>query len=824
MALRYLCTIVLGVLLAASLIAAPGQPDTQVRIHYQSKSDWVDLQKSGLDIIGQGQGWFDAIVSGSDVSALRSRGLQVDVVHQSVSTFYRERLLSETLSPQTMGGYLTLDEINAKVDSVVALHPNIVSTKISLGTTIEGRQMWAFKISDNPNVEENEPRVLFTAAIHAREVITPKVIFNFVDYLVNNYGTDTAVTNLVNNRELWFVPCVNPDGYRYNQSTNPTGGGMWRKNRRENLDFTYGVDLNRNFGYKWGIDNVGSSPVTSTEVYRGDSAFSEPETQHMRDFITAKNFRITLYFHSYASLTLWAWGYTQAYTPDQDIFKQMGDSIGQYNAYTAGPGWTLYLTNGDSDDWGYGEQSSKNKNFAFTIEVGNGNDGFWPQVSRIPQLVSENLGACLFLARIAGSEYVLRGPAKPTVVVNPAVDSSAYTVFWSLHDTLNPAVSYQLDELSNAQTVADSANSLASWNSNGYTLSTARAHSATKSFYSGTGNGLFQTLDTKFPYYVNTNDTLKFWIWYNTEQDWDYGYVEVSTDGVTFIPIAGNLTTNDNPFGPNRGNGITGASSGFVQGRFSLGAYAGQDIFVRFSYVTDGATFNEGIYVDDISPVFTYGVANTISTTLTDTAYQFVNHSLGYFWYLVRGKDAQNQYSQYSTVQRTLVTAAGAICIDTDHDGFGDAIHPENTCPPDNCSLVANADQTDTDGDGVGDACDNCRLLSNPGQQDTDGDGVGDACDNCISVANPGQEDANHDGIGDACCCVGRAGNVDCDPTSQVDISDLSALIDNLYITMTALCCPKAANIDGAEGIDISDLSALIDYLYISFTLPAACN
>lgn len=108
---------------------------------------------------------------------------------------------------------------------------------------------------------------------------------------------------------------------------------------------------------------------------------------------------------------------------------------------------------------------------------------------------------------------------------------------------------------------------------------------------------------------------------------------------------------------------------------------------------------------------------------------------------------------------------------------------------------------------------------------DADGDGIG-CGDNCPSIANANQTDSNQDGIGDACCCVGLTGNVDCDPGHGTDIADLSALIDYLYITFSPLCCPKAGNVDGDNGgeIDIADLSALIDYLYISFTSPAGCQ
>jgi len=109
-------------------------------------------------------------------------------------------------------------------------------------------------------------------------------------------------------------------------------------------------------------------------------------------------------------------------------------------------------------------------------------------------------------------------------------------------------------------------------------------------------------------------------------------------------------------------------------------------------------------------------------------------------------------------------------------------------------------------------------------ENDSDGDGVADRLDNCPTVINSNQTDSNHDGIGDACCCVSPTGNVDCDAVGGIDIGDLSALIDFLYISFTPLCCPAEANTDGQPGIDISDLSALIDYLYISFTPTAGCE
>lgn len=832
---------------ATSPAASTDSPDILVRIQFQTKDEWLSLRQSDYDIVDEGDGWFDIIAKPDDLTSLRAQGFQPNVVQASLSTFYQQRLQGQSASPQDMGGYLTLDEINAKIDNYVSLYPAIVSAKVNIGNTIEGRPMWALKISDNPNVDESEPEILYTSAIHAREVITPKVVFYFMDYLVNNYLTDTAVANIVNNRELWFIPCVNPDGYFHNEFTDPDGGGLWRKNRRNNGSGVYGVDLNRNYADHWGYDNIGSSPTPSSNTYRGTGPFSEPETQHMRDFISAHEFDITLYYHSYSNLVLWSWGYATLYTPDEDIFSQMGDSISQHNGYSPGPGWTLYLVNGDSDDWGYGEQTTKNKNFALTIEVGSSTDGFWPQLSRVPQLVSENLQGNLFLARAAGHLYELRVPSEPVLTVAPVVDSAAYTVNWTLQDTLNPAVTFALEELRNPAVVTDSATTISNWDNKGFSISSARFHSAGTSFFSGSANSLNRSISAKFSRQVASGDTLRFWTWYDLETDWDYAYIEVSTDGQAYSTIPGNITTNSNPNGPNRGNGITGASPGWVQGKFPLNAYVGQQVYVRFAYVSDGAVNNEGFYVDDISPVFTFGSVTVVSSSITDTFFNFSNRPVGDYYYRVRGRDAQSQYSKYSLLKKTLVAPSGYVCVDGDGDGFGDPGHPENNCASDNCPLIANADQADGDNDGIGNACDNCPSAANAGQQDGDSDGIGNACDNCVAIANanqqdtdndgignvcdncplaanPGQEDANSDNVGDACCCVGRTGNVDCDPANGTDISDLSALIDNLYVTFSPLCCPKAANVDGGAGTDISDLSALIDYLYISFSPPPFCN
>src|SRR5258705_319958 len=126
-------------------------------------------------------------------------------------------------------------------------------------------------------LRSGEVHVIVDALHHAREPESMQATIWTMLALLERYGTDPLSTYLVNEREIWFVPCVNPDGYVYNESTNPGGGGLWRKNRRANAGGTTGVDLNRNYAFQWGFDNSGSSPTPTDETYRGTAAASEPE-------------------------------------------------------------------------------------------------------------------------------------------------------------------------------------------------------------------------------------------------------------------------------------------------------------------------------------------------------------------------------------------------------------------------------------------------------------------------------------------------------------------------------------------------------------------
>jgi hypothetical protein len=370
--------------------------------------------------------WVTCEISEAELAIVAREGYSYEVLIDDVGKYYAARAAQEmanldlimqkdyTLSREwevpagfalgSVGGFCSMDEMMEHLNTMVATYPDLVSPIYQMDSlTAEGRPIYWLRLSDNPTVNETEPEVLYTGMHHAREPIGMQQMLFYMYYLLENYDSDPDIQYLVNNTEMYFVPVVNPDGYARNIYTNPNGGGSWRKNRRNNGNGTYGVDPNRNYGFAWGYDNSGSSPDPGDETYRGPSAFSEPENDNLRDFCEAHEFRLALNYHSYAGLLLYAWGYIPDPSPDDELMHDYGAIMTQENAYTYGPGnTTIYATNGGSDDWMYGEQTTKGKIFAFTPEMGNGDDGFWPTPSRIIPLCQLSMWQNIMLARLAG--------------------------------------------------------------------------------------------------------------------------------------------------------------------------------------------------------------------------------------------------------------------------------------------------------------------------------------------------------------------------------------------------------------------------------------
>ncbi len=424
-------------------------------VFFISDEDYHNLIKSGISIQVLIDDWFNYY---------NSLPILTESEIESIKNLSRDNFSVEGFGFGSMGGYYTLNEIIANLDSMYAQYPNIITQKYSVGTSQEGRTIWAVKISDNPNVNESEPAVGYDALIHAREPQSMASLLYFMWYLLENYNTDPEVTYLVNNRELYFIPCVNPDGYEYNRQTNPNGGGMWRKNRRNNGNGTYGIDLNRNFGYKWGYDNIGSSPTPGSETYRGPFAFSEPEAQAVRELATQKNYGTHFNMHSYQNAFLYPWGYINLQSPDSTTYKEFAGDMCTYNGFVHGiSGQVLgYNSNGSVRDWMYGEQTTKAKAFGYTVEIGSSSDGFWPPQHRIFPLAQGMLKPNLYNAWVAGSYVNMIDPAYSSQYINPGDIIHMNSIFRNKGIANSENIQLQLSSLSPHLTVNNGNSNLGS--------------------------------------------------------------------------------------------------------------------------------------------------------------------------------------------------------------------------------------------------------------------------------------------------------------------------------------------------------------------------
>ncbi len=505
----------------------------------------------------------------------------------------------------TMGGYLKYSEMLAELDEMAATYPTLISVKapISNFLTHQNRPLYYVRISDNPTVDEGEPKVLYTAIHHAREPMALMETIFYMWYLLENYGTNDEVTYLVNHLQLYFVPCINPDGYVYNETTNPNGGGMWRKNRRNNGGGVYGVDLNRNYSYGWGT--TGTSNNTSNDTYCGPSAFSEPETQAMRWLVQNNHFITAFNAHTYAEDILFPIGTTTAeFAPHHNWFQDESNHQVQYNGYTAMKSSALYPASGDSDDYMYKVDigvGQKDTMFVHTPEVGT---AFWQPSNEIIPTSAEMLFPNLVLAHLA-RVYAISSDTDPNMIANingnfnhsikrlgreagpvtvsitpiQNIASVGNSVTYTLvqQQTSTGAISYSLNpsiqfgdqiiyvlETNNGlwikrdtiyktfgaltSQVVENATSTANWTGN-WSTTTSTFVSPSRSFTdSPTGN--YGNNTNKTYTYVPAVDLtnassamVRFYAKWNLEADYDYVQFLVSTDnGTTWIPQCGNYT------------------------------------------------------------------------------------------------------------------------------------------------------------------------------------------------------------------------------------------------------------------------------------------
>jgi carboxypeptidase T len=325
--------------------------------------------------------------------------------------------------PAKDADYHTYAEMVAVLDQAVADHPAIVR-KFSIGKSHQGRELWAAKISDNVEQDEDEPEVMFDALTHGREHLTVEQALAILRWLTDGYDSDDRITRIVDRNEIYIVFMLNPDGGEYDLTGDPYRA--WRKNRQPNSGSKYvGTDLNRNYDYRWGCCG-GSSGSTSSATYRGPRAFSAPETRAIRDFVNSRviagrqQIRTAITFHTAGEQILWPYGYTRTDVPkdmtadDHAALVRIGRKMAATNGYTPMQSSSLYVTDGDAIDWAYG----RHRIFMYTFELYPSHSKvsstarFYPPDEVIGRETERNKEAILYLIERAACPYSVLGKTK----------------------------------------------------------------------------------------------------------------------------------------------------------------------------------------------------------------------------------------------------------------------------------------------------------------------------------------------------------------------------------------------------------------------------
>ena len=353
------------------------------------------LMEMDLDLLMEWNNRVYIIVGFNDFLKLQKENIPYTL---ETFNFYPYKQKEVSLQGGINGRYHSYAELERELLALQDSYSHIARV-IDLGDSLEGRNIYALKISDNVYQDEQEAELFFVGCHHAREWISVEVSFLLGKYLVENYATNSQIKDLVDQCEIWIVPLLNPDGLEYSIHFYR----YWRKNRRDNGDGSFGVDPNRNYSYNWGLDNEGSSPFPSSVVYRGLSPFSEPETQIIRDLFAERNFQAVISYHSYSQVILYPWGYTNQPTTEDQLLDQIAADMSGLiqsvngNIYEYGQGGAdLYLTNGGMIDWTFGTYNIP----SYTLElppIDQEHGGFFNAEEDIQPIFNENLPAMLYL-------------------------------------------------------------------------------------------------------------------------------------------------------------------------------------------------------------------------------------------------------------------------------------------------------------------------------------------------------------------------------------------------------------------------------------------
>ena len=682
----------------------------RAKINYNQPDDLRTLESIGIPVdhgVHKKGVFIISDFSVSEIEKARNAGYKVDLLIEDSKEYFLQRNTIKSVTKKnpscenqsssdyqtpnnftlgSMGGYLTYQEMLDQLDLMKSLYPQLISTKENISDfltegepdnsttpSIGGNGIKWVKISDNPTISsEEEPQILYTAIHHAREPNSLSQLIFYMWYLLENYELDNEIKSIVDNTELFFIPVVNPDGYLYNEKTDPNGGGFWRKNRKNG----HGVDNNRNYEYYingnssdgvWGGE--GASNNTSSSSYHGTGPFSEIENQAIKWFCEQHNFVMAFNNHSYGDLLLYPYGYTSdAPTPENEVFEIISKELVSRNGFNNILSSGLYPAAGDSDDYMYGTIGTHNKIYAMTPEIGS---EFWPPSSQIEEIAKSMMYLNTTSAKMVNNYAVLNdtspafigdeviinqtfnlkrmgisGNGNFTISVNPislnisAVGDPILFSNLELLEETNGSIQYTL--LNDTQpgdnivfelivnngnyeqkvlvkkvygkiipVFEDYGNSVTNnFNNNGWNTTNTSFVSPSNSI-TDSPNGNYQNNENKTitisEEVILTNAisaNITFYAKWDIENNWDYVQLEVSLDnGNSWIPQCGLFTNegSDNQTQPTGEPLYDGSQNDWVLEQIDLNDYLGEEITIRFNFVTDGEVRADGFYFDDLT-------------------------------------------------------------------------------------------------------------------------------------------------------------------------------------------------------------------------------
>ncbi|MFB7086755.1 M14 family zinc carboxypeptidase [Streptomyces sp. NPDC056296] len=327
-----------------------------------------DGHELGEQVPDKGTATVEVYLTDQQAGKLEKQG--VDLKEHTLSTRAEKRV--EDAAEGVFRPYSGSGGLKEEILRTAQENPRLTKV-VSIGKTVNGQDILALKLTKNAKrtKDGSKPSVLYMSNQHAREWITPEMTRRLMHHYLDKYDKDRRIKKLVDSTELWFLLSANPDGYDYTFEN--TDNRLWRKNLRDNngdgaIGTGDGVDLNRNFAYKWGYDDEGSSPNPTSETYRGDGPNSEPETKALDAFQKRIGFTYGINYHSAAELLLYGVGWQVATnTPDDVLYEALAgtpenSAIPGYHPQVSSE---LYTTNGEAD----GHAANVNGVAMFTPEM-----------------------------------------------------------------------------------------------------------------------------------------------------------------------------------------------------------------------------------------------------------------------------------------------------------------------------------------------------------------------------------------------------------------------------------------------------------------------